>query len=124
MALSSKTSRNLAKERAHYKTLNHGVDSAELTPLDPRILEGAASRIEEKLKNSDELRSILARSLNEAEDDYKRAMRKWRLNQSLVDPRKGPLRARRRKPFPGLQMRMGQREFAIVKRRLEQGSTL
>ena len=119
MALSSKKSRNLAKERAHYNTLNHGVDSAELTPLDPRILEGAASRIEEKLKHTDQLRQILAQSLTEAEDDYKRAMRKWRLHQSLVDPRKGPIRARRRKPFPGLKTRMGQREFGIVKRRLE-----
>ena len=59
MNLSSRTSRNLAKERAYYNTLNHGVDSAELTPLDPTILVGAQNRIEEKLKSTDELRQIL-----------------------------------------------------------------
>ena len=45
-------------------------------------------------------------------------MRKWRLNQSLVDPRKGPLRHRKRKPFPGLTLRMGPKEFTTVKERV------
>ena len=48
-------------------------------------------------------------------------MRKWRLNQSLVDPRKGPLRHRKRKPFPGLTLRMGPKEFTTVKERVTFG---
>ena len=42
------------QERKHYHTLKHAVDSAELTPLDPSMLRGAESRIQDELKSNDE----------------------------------------------------------------------
>ena len=66
-----------------------------------------------------DFQTLLQETLNEAEEDYNKAMRKWRIHQSLVDPQRGRIRAKRRKPFPGLSIRMGVKEFTTVKRRLE-----
>merc|ERR1712113_250533 len=104
------------QERKHYITLNHAVNSAELTPLEKSVLEGAANRIQKDLKATDEAKQILSETLNEAEQVYNHAMRKWRMSETIVDPSSGASNDKKeRKPLPGLSHRMGMKEFRMAR---------
>ena len=99
--------------------MNNAVDSAELTPLQQSFLIGATNRIQPHLRTGDEFQKILKEALKEAEDVYNHAMRKWRMQQTIIDPVRGRIEKKIRKPFPGLTVRMGDKEFLATRKKLE-----
>ena len=51
--------------------------------MEKSVLEGAANRIQKDLKATDEAKQILSETLNEAEQVYNHAMRKWRMSETI-----------------------------------------
>merc|ERR1711990_580479 len=106
-------------ERQYFNQLNNAVDSAELTPLQQSFLIGATNRIQPHLRQGEEFQKILKEALKEAEEVYNHAMRKWRMQQTVIDPVRGRIKKKVRKPFPGLTIRMGEKEFQSTRKKLE-----
>ena len=84
----------LIKERQYFNQLNNAVDSAELTPLQKSFLIGATNRIQPHLRQGEEFQKILKEALKEAEEVYNHAMRKWRMQQTVIDPVRGRIKVR------------------------------
>ena len=72
--------------------MNNAVDSAELTPLQQSFLIGATNRIQPHLRQGEEFQNILKEALKEAEEVYNHAMRKWRMQQTVIDPVRGRIK--------------------------------
>ena len=64
-----------------------------MTPLQKSFLIGATNRIQPHLRQGEEFQKILKEALKEAEEVYNHAMRKWRMQQTVIDPVSGRIKA-------------------------------
>ena len=64
-----------------------------MTPLQQSFLIGATNRIQPHLRQGEEFQKILKEALKEAEEVYNHAMRKWRMQQTVIDPVRGRIKA-------------------------------
>ena len=63
-----------------------------MTPLQQSFLIGATNRIQPHLRQGEEFQKILKEALKEAEEVYNHAMRKWRMQQTVIDPVRGRIK--------------------------------
>lgn len=110
------------QNRLHYMQLQDAVDSADLVPVERGAIENGltrvAKRIPRHLKYSEETHQILTDSLEEAEKGVFNSLRIWRIKNTLKGDKEHET-TRKRKPFPGLECRLGRPEFKKARTSLE-----